>query len=55
MFALVQTHFSPVKIELLIVAIMKLAVDWALPLALLPGVPRQVEEAKLGAWQHTCV
>ena len=31
--------------------IVKSAVDWALPQALLPGVSRQVVEAELGAWQ----
>ena len=45
-------HISPVKIQLLVV---KLAVDWALPQALLPGVSRQVVEAELGAWQLACI
>ena len=46
---------SPVKKLLLFVPILILAIDWALALALLPGVTRQVVEAELGAWQLACV
>ena len=51
----VQSLSPPVHIELLlIVSIMELAIDEALPLALLPGVDGQVVEAKLGALILSC-
>ena len=50
-----QSLFPPVQIVLtLIVSIMELTIDEALPLALLPGVDGQVVEAKLVAPILSC-
>ena len=50
-----QSLFPPVQIVLpLIVSIMELAIDEALPLALLPGVDGQVVEAKQAALVLSC-
>ena len=50
-----QSLFPPVQIVLLlIVSIMEMTIDEALPLALLPGVDGQVVEAKLGALILSC-
>ena len=52
---IVQSLFPPVQIVLLlIVSIMELAIDEALPLALLPGVDGQVVEAKPVALMLSC-
>ena len=50
-----QSLSPPEQIVLqLIVSIMELTIEEALPLALLPGVDGQVVEAKLGAPMLSC-
>ena len=52
----VQSHFPPVQIELLlIVSIMELTIDEALPQPLLPRVDGQVVEAKHVALMLACI